>query len=124
MSIVDRIKGALGLGPKLRNKPGQMAWVKGVRAGCGADQLNGRAVKTVLFNTETGLWKVEPAQVFIATEDGLFGMSKSPIAKGQPVAVSEISDVLLELWKEDGVTPNEVERLFDAPKPVKERSPV
>jgi hypothetical protein len=118
MSIFDRIKGALGLGPKLRNRPGRMAWIRGIAPGNGSEKLNGRAVKTVRINAETGLWLVKPSQVFLATADCAFGLSKRPVKKGQAVAVSEISDELLEPWKDDGVTPMEVACLYE-PAPAK-----
>jgi hypothetical protein len=119
MSIFDRIKGALGLGPRLRNRPGRMAWIRGIAPGNGSEKLNGRAVKTVRINAETGLWLVKPSQVFLATADCAFGLSKRPIKKGQAVAVSEIADELLEPWKDDGVTPMEVACLYEAPAPAK-----
>lgn len=118
MSLFDRIKGTLGLGPRLRNKAGGYAWIRGISPGNGSEKLNGRAVKTVRVDADSGLWHVEPAQVFLATADCAFGLSKRLVKKGQAVAVTEISDELLEPWKDDGVTPMEVACLYE-PAPAK-----
>jgi hypothetical protein len=119
MSIFDRIKSALGLGAKFRNKPQGMAWVRGIKpSNGGAETLNGRAVKTVRIDAETGLWQIDPPQAFICTADGLFGLSQRPVFKGQPVCVTEISDDLLEPWKEDGGSDKEVRELYSPDKKV------
>lgn len=114
MNLFDRIKSALGFKPSVRNKAGGMAWLRGVPSGCGAEQLNGRAVKTVRVQ-ETGLWLIDPPQRFTATRDGIFGMSQRPIYRDGAVVVSEVADALLEPWKEDGVTDADVRELY-APK--------
>lgn len=114
MKVFDQIKSALGFKPSVRNRPGGMSWIRGVKSDCGAATLNGRAVKTVKVQ-ETGLWLIDPPQRFTATKDAIFGMSQRPINKGAVVSVTEIADALLEPWKEDGVTDAEVRELF-APK--------
>jgi hypothetical protein len=87
----------------------------------GAEDLNGRAVKTVRVS-ENGMWEIEPQQRFVCTQDCRFGASQRFIREGQAVWVGSVADALLEPWKEDGVTDGEVRELY-APK-LKEPSHV
>jgi hypothetical protein len=121
MSLVNRIKSALGFKPPLRNKVGGMSWIKGIAYSAGAEQMNNRAVKTVRM-ADNGLWEIKPQQRFVCTQDCRFGASQRFISRGQAVWVGYVADELLEPWKEDGVTDGEV-REFYAPK-LKESSHV
>lgn len=128
MSILDRLRDVLGMQPRLRNKPGGMAFIVRIPANtAGADQLNNRVVKTLRTN-ERGLWEIEPYQAFIATANTHFPGTNSTYLKGEVVMVCAIADECLEPWKEDedGVTDEEVRDLY-APdrrvmRPAKEPS--
>jgi hypothetical protein len=125
MSLIDRIKSALGFKPALRNKAGGMAWVRGIPAGCGAEQLNNRAVKTVLVQ-ETGLWEIDPPQDFKVTRACLFGLGQVLVFEGQVVTVSAIHDDLLEPWRDmDWNAKDESHRYLPpvAPAPARITSP-
>jgi hypothetical protein len=99
MSLISRIKDVFR--PKLRNRAGGMAWVRGVRSGMGAEDLNGRAVKTVCL-TEGGLWEIDPPQCFIATRQSIFGARQVLVLAGQVVRITAVADELLEPWREVG----------------------
>ncbi len=109
MNLFDRIASVFR---RTRNKPGGMSWVRGIGPGTGAEQLNGRAVKTVRIDAESGLWLIEPPQPFICTYTCRFGVSQRLVLEGQIVTVTCIADELLEPWKEDGVTDADVRELF------------
>jgi hypothetical protein len=117
MSLLDKLRGALGFGPKLRNKPGGMAWINGLATSCGAEELNNRAVKTVRVD-ESGLWEIEPTQRFVATHDFRFKESRSFVKRGSVVFIHAIGDEHLEPWRDTGLTTDEVRDLY-APAPEK-----
>lgn len=99
MSLFTRIRDAV-FGPKLRNKPGGMAWVRGVPGEFGAQTLNGQAVKTIRLNA-IGSWDIEPALWFIATDDAVT-VSGVVLLRGNLVRVTGIEDKFLEPWKDIG----------------------
>jgi hypothetical protein len=103
--------------PVLRNKPNSMAWIKGMDDAIpGASVLNGRAVKTVQIGID-GKWEIDPLQQFAAA--GNFRWNGAVYLAGATVTVLAIADERLEPWKDDGVSQEEVKRLF-APQLTKE----
>lgn len=123
MNVFRRIKAALGFGPKLRNRCNGMAWVKGVSSSVGAEQLNGRAVKTVRIDRESGLWVIDPPQSFICTRSCLFGLAQSPIVRGRVVTVACIADDLLEPWREIGDGEKDESAEWLPPVPTQRKEP-
>lgn len=98
-------------GPKLRNRPGGMAWICGVIGdGTGAEQLNNRVVKTIRL-AASGKWCVEPSQHFIAERD--FMWDGVWYSLGDRVGVKAIVDDCLEPWKNAGVSDEEVRNLYE-----------
>jgi hypothetical protein len=87
-------------GPKLRNKPGGMAWIR-VSEGAGMEVLNGCAVKTVRLDGNETHWVVSPAQSYVATGDMHFKFG-GWVRRGQTVEVVAIADECLEPWKDIG----------------------
>lgn len=118
MNILDRIKGALGLGPKLRNRCNGMAWIRGVDTQNGDSVMNGRAVRTVRLD-DSGLWQIDPPQRYELTRSTLFVICDTRVPAGCVVQVNGIADEYLEPWKEDGVSDDEVRQLYS---PRKERA--
>lgn len=118
MRLIDRIKGALGLGLRLRNKPGGYAWIRGVDTLNGDSVMNGRAVRTVRLD-DSGLWQIDPPQRYELTRSTLFVICDTRVPAGCVVQVNGIADEYLEPWKEDGVSDDEVRKLYE---PSKERA--
>jgi hypothetical protein len=106
-------------GPKLRNKPGGMAWIKGLSNLDGEYLLNGRAVKTVRC-IEDGKWEIDPPQSYPVQCKTYYVRLGVTANRGDIATVVAIRDGCLEPWKEDGVTDSEVRELYDAP-PVKQK---
>jgi hypothetical protein len=98
--------------PVLRCRAGGMAWIQSRFLDCGAETLNGRAVKTVAL-LPSGKWRIEPPQYFMATAPTLFG--ERLYRAGDVVGIDGVADRALEPWKEDGVSDEEVRDLY-APK--------
>jgi hypothetical protein len=85
----------------LRNKPGGMAWIKGIDHGNGAEQINGRAVLVVrLLNGR--IWAIDPPQQFACTEDTLYTRQDVIVRAGQTYSVDGVADENLEPWKDVG----------------------
>jgi hypothetical protein len=117
MNLLDKLRGALGFGPKLRNKPGGMAWINGIPdTGTGEAATNCSAVRTVRL-TNSGHWEIDPPIEFRVRGlcRGFQGHIYSP---GELVRTVAVLDEFLEPWKEDGVTDSEVRDLY-APAPEK-----
>ncbi len=114
MNIFDRIKGALGLGPKLRNKPGGYAWIRGVDTQNGDSVMNGRAVQTVRLD-ETGLWLIDPPQQYKLTRSTHFEITDTRVSADSIVVINGLADEYLEPWKDDagGVSNDEVRKLYE-----------
>lgn len=118
MSLIDRIKSALGIKPRLRNKAGGYAWINArARNVPGAEILIGRAVKTVAL-TSGHMWRVDPPQHFVVTAPSKLATGRV-VPAGTSVLVIGISDETLDPWKEDGVSDAEVRELY-APQIIKE----
>lgn len=97
-------------GPRLRNKAGGMAWIRGLSDDNGSEALNGRAVRTESF--QDGKWLITPTQRFVCTRTTRFIPSGLVFAAGRVVEIIGIADQCLEPWKDDGVTESEVSELF------------
>lgn len=121
MSLYERIKGAFR--PALRNKPGGMAWIRGIDTGMGAEALNGRAVKTVRVH-ESGLWEIEPEQCFTATRNALFGRHQVMVFAGEVVVVGAIGDRLLEPWRDMDWTAKDESARYLPPVPYGRPLPI
>jgi hypothetical protein len=120
MTLLRRIKDALGFGPKLRNKPGGMAWIKPLGGGYGADVMAGRAVKTVSL-LDGKFWTIDPPQEYVITGTRPVQHPNGIVSRpGDRVRSVAIVDECLEPWKEDGVTASEVRTLY-TPKLVKDK---
>lgn len=97
--VIEWFRGLTGA--KLRNKPGGMAWIKGLATGGGADVLNGRAVKTMSVDAR-GIWIIQPPQDWTATADILCTANGHRAFAGQGVRTTGIGDAHLEPWKDLG----------------------
>jgi hypothetical protein len=104
--------------PKLRNKPGGMAWIVGIDHGNGIESLQGRAVKTVRLEPGSSRWEIDPPQRVKFTKDTLYTFTHKHqdvlVLAGEYRTVSGLGDAFLEPWKEDedGVSREEVRELF------------
>lgn len=122
MSILKKILNVFGrnaspgVGP-LRNRVGGYAWIKPFGHGFGANELAGRAVKTVEL-LPSGMWRIEPMQSFVVQGDGpiYFKRIGQFFSPGEVMYVCGLVDAVLEPWKEDGVSDSEVSDLYQ-PKP-------
>lgn len=122
MSLFDRIRDAFR--PALRNRAGGTAWILGIPSGVGAEDLNGRAVKTVRVLSD-GMWEIDPPQGFVATRNCLFGRDQVLVLAGEAVIVRAVGDQLLEPWRDmDWTVKDESARWLPAtPKQIKETEP-
>jgi hypothetical protein len=96
--------------PRLKNKAGGMAWVKGGLLHAGAEALGGAAVKTLSVDAR-GMWRIEPHLGYIATANQRFP-DGTVYLRGEAVVVCGLHDSALEPWKEDGISESEVTALF------------
>lgn len=131
MSLVSRILEALRgapptptgppapLPPVLRNKPGGMAWIKGIHTDFGADVLNGRAVKTVRLN-DRGSWVIDPPQLFCFTRHCYNRRTMESYSRGQSMRVDGLEDEFLEPWKDIGDEERSEELAFQPKVPTLE----
>jgi hypothetical protein len=98
MSIIDRITSVFR--PALRNRPGGMAWIKGIPSNAhGLEELNGRAVKTVRVN-DTGNWDIEPSQQVLITQRLSVNHPPRVYLPGDTASVCGIPDENLEPWRD------------------------
>jgi hypothetical protein len=104
------IRRLFGLAPKLRNKPGGMAWIKPHGHEYGGNAVAGQAVRTVRLYCD-GMWVVEPTPEYVATCD-MRDPRGTLSRKGDRVMVIAMRDDYLEPWRDDGVTDSEVTELF------------
>lgn len=118
MSLLNNIRGALGMTPKLRNKAGGMAWINaGVDGGCGERALINRVVRTVRVKGDA-LWEIDPPQPYLVERDTRF-VSNGHVAKaGQQVIAISIKDECLTPIQGD-ISDEEVSDLY-LPSPTKE----
>jgi hypothetical protein len=118
MTLIDKLRGALGFGPKLRNKRGGMAWVKRYGENYGAHALAGNAVKTVSL-VQGKFWVIAPPLEYTVTGACRVlspnGITARP---GDRVTATAIADECLEPWRDTGLTTDEVRDLY-APAPEK-----
>lgn len=102
MSMFDRIRSAFRReppAPALRNRPGGMAYIRGVGDICGAESLNGHIVQTVSVDPE-GFWCVHPKQAFTATDPMRWnGVGFLP---GDTVPIRALADSVLVPLKDPG----------------------
>ena len=127
MSLFDRIRSFFGgeppaPPPALRNRPGGMAWVRGIPTDFGGHVLNGAAVKTVRLN-EVGTWTIDPPLFFVATSDAVTA-SGTFVIGGMPTQVLGIEDCFLEPWKDIGDEERSEEMQFQPTVPAGERQEV
>jgi hypothetical protein len=85
----------------LRNKPGGMAWIKGIGNSDGTEQINGRAVRVVCI-TSGRIWAIDPPQQFTCTSDTHYTRQDVIIRAGQTYSVDGVADENLEPWKDVG----------------------
>lgn len=100
-----------------RNKPGGMAWIKGIRTDFGAEALNGCAVKTVALNN-LGAWTIDPPQVFRFTSDCVHRRTGRVYLRGEGMRVDGLEDEFLEPWKEIGPDDRSEELAFQPKAPA------
>lgn len=121
-AVIDFFRDLFGWQPPsppgpLRNKPGGLAFIKGVPEGFGAEVLNGRVVRTVRF--VDGNWEVDPVQRFTLTADVIYtGWPWRFYRKGRTGMVGFIEDHRLEPMKDAGLSEEEVTELFN-PAPAR-----
>jgi hypothetical protein len=122
MRLIDRINAALGFRPKLRNKAGGMAWIKGLDERDGDGALNGRAVKTVRLNG-VGQWEIDPPQDYVVRRLSRFSNGCLALP-GEVVTVTGIPDEFLEPWRETGLDAEDESHRYLPPVPkIKEPEP-
>lgn len=97
------------LPPKLRNKPGGMAWIKPHSHGTGAEELFGQVVTTVRADAN-GFWTLEPRPSYTSRARQIDPCG-TVAEVGQRVTVA-IHDNALEPIPDTGVTREEVEKLY------------
>lgn len=118
MSLIQRITSLFrrdtkpsDSGPRtLRNKPGGMAWVRGITE---LPELNGRYVTTVRIANDAR-WAIEPQQPVVCPA-GLRTTEGKVTKAGDEGIVTAIADDCLEPIPDTGVTDEEVADLY-APK--------
>jgi hypothetical protein len=117
MNLLNSIRSLFGRNdppsaPKLRNRPGGMAWIRGVRCeDNGSEVMNGRAVKTVRLDAG-GLWVIDPPQEYRLRKTTNYMVQGITAYAGDLVAATAMADEFLEPWKEDGVSESEVRDLY------------
>jgi hypothetical protein len=99
--FLPSLRRLFGLGPKLRNKAGGMAWIKHYGADYGADAIAGLAVKTVRL-TDGRFWVVDPAPRYTVGPNGVRGPDGVTAYPGERVIAIAIADECLEPWKDIG----------------------
>ena len=97
--------------PKLRNKPGGMAWIKFYGPDFGAHVMAGHAVKTLRI-IDGNLWVIDPPQPYVVGPNGVRSPNGSVAYPGDRVIAIAIADECLEPWKEDGITSEDVRELY------------
>jgi hypothetical protein len=119
--LINRIRDAFGGGPKLRNKPGGLAWINSnVDEGGGTGALVNRVVRTVRL-MHGDVWLIDPPQSYIATTHLTFTQSNNCARPGDKVIADGIRDGSLTPMQGD-VTHEEVEELHLAPRaPAREK---
>jgi hypothetical protein len=125
MTLYDRIKGALRRDPptpKLRNKPGGMAFIKGLAPSVdGQDALNGRVVQTIRLN-ERGAWLIDPVQRFTVKARVFYVPIQQHANPGDTAIVGAMEDEFLEPFREDGSGISEIE-VTSLYSPSREKEP-
>ncbi len=104
MSLLSRIRDALrpSNNTPLRNKPGGMAWVRGIATDFGAEQMNGQVVKTVRYDTG-GFWEIEPELTFVCTADISSIRHRGLVrSAGSALTMAGLEDEFLEPIKDVG----------------------
>jgi hypothetical protein len=84
----------------LKNKPGGMAWITGFDS-CGAETMNGQAVKTTVYLAHVQMWQLDPYPKFVATKNVILSGTNTRAAKGTIVELMAIPDDKLIPWKDD-----------------------
>lgn len=106
--------------PKLRNKPGGMAWILGIDHGNGIESINGAAVRCVCIQGGA-IWRIDPKIRVTFTRDTLYQRQDLLVRAGESYFIDGIADANLDPWKDDGVTDEEVRDLY-SPVPTKEHA--
>jgi hypothetical protein len=101
MKVWDSLRRIFGakdtLPPVLRNRPGGMAWIKGLD-GSGCEALNGRAVRTVCMHD--AMWVIEPPQHWVCTHNTMWVSTGLFTPAGTCIVTTGIADQHLEPWKD------------------------
>jgi hypothetical protein len=99
--FLPSLRRLFGLGPKLRNKPGGMAWIKpAASCGNGDEVIVGRAVRTV--RVDGGFWTIDPPQRFTVTTRTFYEFHQETVFPGSVLDVLALSDDAIEPWKDVG----------------------
>jgi hypothetical protein len=96
--FLPSLRRLVGLGPKLRNKPGGMAWIKPFGHNYGADAMAGQAVRVVQIARGT-TWLVEPAPTCRLTSSVIDGDDRLH-RSGSLVEFNTLEDSQLEPWRD------------------------
>lgn len=106
--------------PKLRNKPGGMAWVKGLDQGDGSEVLNGSAVRTVRLSIR-GFWVIDPPLQFVVSHDCYYTVAKIRANRGDRGCITAIADECLEPWRDIGDSEQDESTRWLPPVPTKSK---
>jgi hypothetical protein len=102
--------------PPLRNKPGGMAWVRGINHGNGIESINGAAVQSVRI-LRGSIWLIEPNIRVTFSRDTLYQRQEVLVLAGESYVIDGVADANLVPWKDADLTDEEVRELYTTKQP-------